>query len=131
MIGVDTNVLVRYFMRDDPSQSASAIAFIDSLARGNKGFVSLVVVVELVWVLNYVFRLKRMEVRTVLGKLMTMRVLKVERNIQCLCALRMFNVSAADFADCLIVCVAKQAGCSQLVTFDRKAAKLPGAIYIG
>lgn len=115
MIGVDTNVLVRYFMQDDPDQSAAAIAFIDSFSRGNKGFVSLVVVVELVWVLNYVFRLKRMEVRTVLGKLMTMPVLKVERSIQCLRALRMFNVSAADFADCLIVCVATQAGCSQLV----------------
>lgn len=131
MIGVDTSVLVRYFMRDDPGQSATAIAFIDSLARKNRGFVSLVVVVELVWVLSYVFQLKRMEVRSVLGKLMIMPGVKVERSTQCIRALRLFDASAADFADCLIICVATQAGCAQLVTFDRKAAKLPGAMYIG
>lgn len=131
MIGIDTNVLVRYFMLDDAHQSAKAAAFINSLSSSNKGFVSLVVLVELVWVLSYVFQLKRRDVRTTLGKLIAMPELKVEGSVQCLQALRLFDVSTADFADCLIICVAKRARCSELVTFDRKAARLPGAIYIG
>lgn len=131
MIGLDTNVLLRYFMQDDVQQSDQAEALIDTLSHTEQGFVNLVVVAELVWVLSYIFQLGRGELHAVLIRLANMPELKVEKSTHVLQALRRFKSSSADLADCLIVSIAKGAGCSRTATFDRKAAKLPGAFYIG
>ncbi|MYM23651.1 PIN domain-containing protein [Duganella sp. FT135W] len=131
MIGLDTNVLLRYFMQDDIRQSAKAGRLINSLSRTEQGFVSLVVVAELVWALSYGFQLDRGELHAVLVQLVNMPELKVEKTAQVLQALRQFKVSSVDLADCLIIGIAKNAGCSRTATFDRKAARLPGAFYIG
>lgn len=130
MIGLDTNVLLRYFVQDDIRQSACAETLIHNLSLSNQGFVSLVVVVELVWALHYVFRLERCDVHAILNQLANIPEIKVEKDAQFLGALRLFSTSSADFADCLIISIAKRAGCSYTVTFDRKAAKLPGARYM-
>lgn len=125
MIGLDTNVLLRYLMQDDPHQSAQATALIDTLSISNKGFVSLVVIAELVWALSYVFQLSRNEVSALLSSVARMPELRVEKVVVFLRALRLCNTTSADFADCLIAIVAKRAGSSHTATFDRKAAKLP------
>jgi len=130
MIGLDTNVLVRYFMQDDARQSAQAKALINSLSVSNRGFVSLVVVSEFVWVLSYVFQLSRNDVNEILGRLSRMPEFKLEKLVVFLRALRLCNTSSADFIDCLIFSVAKRAGCSHTATFDRKATKVPGVLRV-
>jgi predicted nucleic-acid-binding protein len=87
MIGLDTNVLLRYFMQDDTRQSSKAAALIETLSRSNQGFVSLVVIVELVWALSYTFQLERGEVRTMLKRLVNMPELKIEKAVHFLRAL--------------------------------------------
>jgi predicted nucleic-acid-binding protein len=130
MIGLDTNVLVRYLIQDDARQSAQAKDLIDSLSVSNKGFVSLVVISELVWVLSYVFQLSRSDVNEILGRLSRMPEFRLEKIVVFLRALHLCNTSSADFVDCLIVCSAKRAGCSHVATFDRKATKIPGMLRV-
>ena len=89
MIGLDTNVLVRYLIQDDARQSAQAKDLIDSLSVSNKGFVSLVVISELVWVLSYVFQLSRSDVNEVLGRLARMPEFRLEKIVVFLRALHL------------------------------------------
>lgn len=126
MVGLDTNILVRFFMRDDELQSRQAAVLIDSLSAEEQGFVSFVAVAELTWVLQYVFQLPKDQLITVLAKIPSMPVFKLEDLAVFLRALRLCHGSNAEFVDCLIEGVAERAGCSQTWTFDRKASRLPG-----
>lgn len=89
MIGLDTNVLLRYFMQDDVRQSAYAETLIRTLSLSNKGFISLVVLVELVWVLHYAFQLGRYDVHTILSQLVNMPEIKIQNAVHFLRALRL------------------------------------------
>ncbi len=122
MIGLDTNVLVRYLTHDDPVQTAAAVKVIGSLLPDAPGFVSLVVIAELVWVLEAAYQFKKKEVEQVLETLLRSRELVVERAEIAWLALRKFNASRADFFDCLIERSGHAAECQHTVTFDRKAA---------
>jgi predicted nucleic-acid-binding protein len=126
MIGLDTNVLVRYIMQDDPKQSPKASLLIDALDDTNRGFVSLVSVVELVWVLSSCYDLSRGQITQALDVMLRTRQFAVEQSEQVLRALRVFAAGKADFADCLIERSAAQAGCDKTVTFDVGAAKYAG-----
>ena len=130
MIGLDTNVLVRYIMQDDPKQSPKASELIDALDDMNRGFVSLVSVVELVWVLSACYDLKREQIAQALDVMLRTRQFAVEQTEQVLRALRVFVSSKADFADCLIERSAAQAGCEKTLTFDVGAAKHAGMSLI-
>ncbi|WP_070358413.1 PIN domain-containing protein [Duganella sp. HH105] len=126
MVGIDTNVLVRFFMRDDELQSRQAAALMDSFSAKEQGFVSFVVVAELVWVLQYVFQLQKSQVVSVLLKLASMPAIRLENMAIFLHALQLCNNTSVDFVDCLISGVAIHAGCACTMTFDRKSAKVPG-----
>ena len=126
MIGLDTNVLVRYIMQDDPKQCDKANRLIESLDADNPGFVSLVSVVELYWVLTSCYELTDTQVRQTLETMLRSRQLVMDRADQVLRALRLFGQGKADFADCLIASVAASAGCTRTMTFDAKAARHPG-----
>ena len=126
MIGLDTNVLVRYLTQDDPVQSARASDLIESLTTLSPGFVSLVSVVELVWVLQSCYQSAKSEVVVVLETLLRTRELTVEHAETLWQALRRFTASTADFADCLIERCAHAAGCEYTATFDLNAAKAAG-----
>ena len=102
MIGLDTNVLVRYVTQDDPVQSAKASDLIESLNTLSPGFVSLVSVVELVWVLQSCYQSAKSDVVMVLETLLRTRELTIEHAETLWQALRRFTASKADFADCLI-----------------------------
>ena len=130
MIGLDTNVLVRYIMQDDVKQSPKATKLIDSLAVEAPGFVSLVSVVELWWVLSSSYGLSREQVAEALELLLRSKEIVVDRSDQVLKALRVFKVSTADFADCLIERSAASDGCDRTVTFDVRAAKTAGMTLI-
>src|ERR1700686_3317186 len=102
MIGLDTNIVVRYLTHDDPSQATAAVTVIDSLSSDSPGFLSLIVIAELVWVLEDSYRFKKKEIERVLETLLRSKELVLERAEIVSQALRKFSASRADFADCLI-----------------------------
>jgi len=130
MIGLDTNVLVRYVMQDDAKQAAKAAKLIESLTVDAPGFVSLVSVVELGWVLSSCYDLTRDQVAQAFEALLRTKELVIDRADQVLKALRVFKASSADFADCLIERTAASAGCDRTMTFDVGAAKVAGMTLI-
>ncbi|WP_395668394.1 PIN domain-containing protein [Rhodoferax sp.] len=130
MIGLDTNVLVRYIMQDDPEQSAKASLLIESLDRDRPGFISTVAVVELYWVLTASYALTGQQVAQALDAILRTKQFVVERADQVTRALRLFNQGGADFADCLIGSAATAAGCDSTMTFDVKASKHAGMTLI-
>ena len=131
MIGLDTNVMVRYIMQDDPVQAAQATALIETLNETQPGFISLVSVVELVWVLGSCFSLQRAQLVVALEALLQTRELVVERADVVWRAVRLFRDSNGDFADCLIGRLAAAAGCERTVTFDKGAVRHCGMELVG
>ena len=121
MIGIDTNVLVRYLTHDDSTQTAAAMKMVDALSFESPGFLSLIVIAELVWVLAISYRCKKKEIEQVLENLLRTRELVIERADIVSQALRMFRGGQADFADCLIERSGRASGCNYTVTFDWKA----------
>lgn len=131
MIGLDTNVVVRYIMQDDPKQARLASNLIEKLTVEEPGFVPLVSVIELVWVLSSSFELARVQITSVLEILLQTKEIQVERAEVVWRALRVYRDSSADFADCLIERSAAAAGCLRTMTFDRGAAKNCSMILMG
>jgi predicted nucleic-acid-binding protein len=123
VIGLDTNVLVRYVMQDDPRQSPRATRLTDSLNPEAPGFVPLVVLVELVWVLKGNYGLDRSQVASVLETLLRSKELVIDRADVVTQALQRYANGGADFADALIERTATAAGCATTMTFDQGAAK--------
>jgi predicted nucleic-acid-binding protein len=123
MIGLDTNVLVRYIMQDDVRQSALANSLIDSLTAESPGYVALVSVVEIAWVLGSAYDLDRAQLVQAFEGLLRTKELVIESAETVWKAVRSFQSSNADFADCLIERAAAVAGCEKTVTFDPAAAK--------
>ena len=130
MIGLDTNVLVRYIMQDDPKQSPKASRLIEGLTAAEPGFVPLVSIVKLVWVLSSAYSLDRQQVSAALDLLLRSKEIVLDRADQVLQAQRRFNSGGADFADCLIERVAHGAGCTMTMTFDVAAVKSAGMTLI-
>jgi predicted nucleic-acid-binding protein len=126
MIGLDTNILVRYITRDDSSQAVAAAKIIDTLSSKLPGFLSLVVIVELVWVLQFSYRFTKDEIAQVIDKLLRSKELVVERAEIVAQALRKFQAGRADFADYVIERCASAAGCDHTFTFDQRAAGVSG-----
>jgi predicted nucleic-acid-binding protein len=127
VIGVDTNVLVRYFTQDDPRQSPLAKRFInDTLTREAPGYVNLVTLAETVWVLRRVYGIERHEAAEVIATLLAGAQLQIDRRATVRQALQDYSAGGADFADCLIARLNAEAGCKRTVTFDRKAARHAG-----
>ena len=123
MIGLDTNVLVRYVMQDDPRQSPRATRLIEALSADEPGFVPVVALVELVWVLAGSYALDRAQVATVLDTLLRSKELVVDRAELVTQALNRYSAAGADFADALIERIAAAAGCSATMSFDAGAVK--------
>jgi predicted nucleic-acid-binding protein len=126
MLGLDTNVLVRYIMQDDAKQSAKATQLVESLTPQTPGFISTVALVELVWVLSGAYGLTREEQAHAIELLLRTKEIVVDRADQAIRALRQFNTTSADFADCLIERAGASAGCGQTLTFDVGASKHAG-----
>jgi hypothetical protein len=126
MIGLDTNVLIRYIAQDDKKQSALATNLINSLTKESPGFITLVSVIELVWVMQSCYKSTKMEVVKILETLIATRELIIENTETVIRATRVFSSSRADFSDCLIERSANKAGCEYSVTFDENAIKHAG-----
>jgi predicted nucleic-acid-binding protein len=126
MIGLDTSVLVRFITHDHPVQTQAAIEVMNSLTSEQPGFISLVVIVELAWVLESSFRFTRSELANGLEALLRSRELIIERPELVWQALRDFRTSRVDYSDCLIERCGRAAGCKYTVTFDLRAASKDG-----
>jgi predicted nucleic-acid-binding protein len=130
VIGLDTNILVRYIMQDDVKQSALATRIVESLTADSPGYIPLVAIVELAWVLSSAYELSRSQLTEAFEALLRTKELVVERGETVWKGLRLFQRSTGDFADCLIVCSAESAGCAKTMTFDRGASKNGGMTVV-
>ena len=130
MIGLDTNVLVRYLTQDDPGQSAQANQIIEGqLTPRNPGFISSIVLVEVVWVLETCYDQSQSAIQEVIGGLLTTRQLLIDEADLVYRALKRFSSGNANFSDALIAVISENRGCNSTLTFDKKA-KSVGMMYI-
>ena len=123
MIGLDTNVLVRYLVQDEPHQARLATRLIESCNADNPGYVCLPVLIELVWVLGGAYGYARRDIAEVLQELLTVAELRIEQPDQARQALEAYAAGAADFADYLLGVLNAAQGCKTTYTFDKRAAK--------
>ena len=127
MIGLDTNVLVRYLTQDDAVQSPKATKIIEGqLTEANPGFVSVVAMVEMVWVLDRAYGFAAWEIAAALERMLQIEVLVVENEQEVFSAMFALKQGRGSFADALIVELGARAGCIHTLSFDNKAVRLPG-----
>jgi predicted nucleic-acid-binding protein len=127
MIGLDTNVLVRYLAQDDPVQSARATAVIErQLTEQDPGFVSIVAMVETVWVLDRAYGLTSDQIAAAVERMLQIDVLVVEHEQEVFTAMVALKRGRGSFADAIIAALGTKAGCFRTLTFDRKALRLAG-----
>ena len=141
MIGLDSNVLVRYLAQDEPRQSARATQLIEhELDERTPGYISVVVLVETCGVLERLYGATPAELHATVRDLLDTRQFSVEHRAEVARALdrlsgrstgiRTGTATNGDFADALIAELGISAGCTRVVTFDRKAAKLGMALLL-
>jgi len=123
--GLDTNVLVRYLVQDDPAQSQRASHLIESAAgEGEQLYIASVIMCELVWVLESSYGVKKAELLAVLDKLLATRQFEIEHRHCARAALEDYRAGQADFSDGLIGRINRAAGCESTFSFDRTAGAL-------
>jgi predicted nucleic-acid-binding protein len=131
MLGIDTNVLVRYLVRDDQSQFERARRLIHrEVNTGEPVLVSLLVLLELEWVLRSRYELAKPDIVAVLSSLLQTVELAFEDEPSVEHAIYSWKNSLAEFADCLIDARNRRLCCRATATFDRKALKLAGFIEV-
>jgi predicted nucleic-acid-binding protein len=125
VIGLDTNVLVRYLAQDDPIQSAQATQFIErQLTEARPGFISLVAMVETVWVLDRVYGLSNHEIAAAVERILQADTLFVQNEQEAFSAMIALKSGAGSFSDALIGALGEWAGCTATLSFDRKTKRL-------
>lgn len=131
MLGIDTNVLVRFLVRDDEAQFERARKLIRrEVAAGRRVFVSQLVLLETEWVLRSRYGLPKMAIITAISGLLDATDVQFEDEPAIEEALFVWKDSAAGFADCLIGAQNRRLGCRVTASFDVKASKLPGFIAV-
>ncbi|HEY6420879.1 MAG TPA: type II toxin-antitoxin system VapC family toxin [Candidatus Binataceae bacterium] len=126
MKALDTNVLLRYLLRDDPAQARTAKSFIDRECSAEApGFINRIVLCETVWVLERGYSYSRDAVYEVLGNLLLAQQLAIEDRDEALAALREYR-EGADFSDSMIAAINRRLGCEYTATFDQKAGRREG-----
>ena len=127
MIGLHTNILVRYLAQDDRAQSAKATEILEGrLTEKNPGFVSVVAMVETVWALDRTYGFTAQEIATAVERLLQIEVLVVENEQEVFSAMVALKQGRGSFADALIAELGARVGCTRTLTFDQKAVRLSG-----
>jgi predicted nucleic-acid-binding protein len=127
MVGLDTNVIVRYLTQDDPVQSRLAANLIEKrLTVEEPGFVSIVAMVETVWVLDRSYGLTGVEQAAAIERMLQVDVLHIQHEQEVFTAMVAVKQGRGSFADALIAELAARAGCDHTVTFDQRALRLAG-----
>ena len=127
MLGIDTNVLVRFLVRDHETQFRKAQRLIQrEVGAGQPVFVSLLVLLETEWVLRSRYQLQKPAIVATLSALLDATGIQLEDEAAIEEALYLWKDSTVEFADCLIGAHNRRRGCRATATFDAKAVKLPG-----
>lgn len=121
MKALDTNVLVRYLVQDNPAQSAKANEIVE---REESLFLNCIVLCELVWVLESAYQYEREVIADVLEKILITKQFEIDGKEEAWMALSDYDSSRADFADCLIGRRNLSMGCETTVSFDKRASQL-------
>ncbi len=127
MIGLDTNILVRFLTQDDPIQSPKATEVIErQLTEENRGFISVVAMVETAWVLDRAYGLSSRDIAAAIERMLQADVLLVDHEQEIFAAMIALKEGSGSFADALIAALGARAGCVHTLTFDQKALRLSG-----
>lgn len=122
MIGIDTNVLVRYLAEDDPSQTALAVDLIEnSISAEEPAFISLIVLVEVVWVFKGCYGRNRSDLCHLVRAILETKQFKIEQADTAYKALKLYENGNGDFSDALISSICSENECADVFTFDKKA----------
>ena len=130
MIALDTNVLIRYLVRDDAEQAAAARILLEGLTPDRPGFICREVSIEVVWVLERAYRFARDQIADVLLELLATDSLVFEAADDVSSTSYRYRQGGAGFADLMILAAAERAGARPLYTFDRGLARLDGAALV-
>jgi predicted nucleic-acid-binding protein len=131
MYGLDTNVLIRYLLRDDPVQAEQARATIESAVQsGEPVVICLLTMLESEWVLRSCASLDKRAVISTFRMLLETRDIRIEQEETLEEALYLYENNNTDFADCIMAARYARLGCSAMLTFDKKASQLPGVVTI-
>lgn len=130
MIALDTNVLIRYLVRDVLDQAEAARALLEGLTPEAPGYVSREVTIETAWVLERSYGFSRQQIADILEELTATESLIVEAGDDVASAALRFRQGGADFADLMILAAAERAGASFLYTFDRTLARMDGTVLM-
>jgi predicted nucleic-acid-binding protein len=132
MIGLDTNVILRYLLQDDPTQSRVVNrVFERQLSEEDPGFISLATILEIVWVLRSLLKQSPSQIAGHIEHLLAADSLEIQNEQQVFEAAFALRSGDAEFEDALIGALNAWAGCSATLTFDRKASRLPHFQVIG
>lgn len=132
MIGLDTNVLVRYLAQDDETQTALANRLIETVcSEENPGFIGHIVLCELTWVLKSGYKVPKSDILRIIKQLLETKQLAIQEPQLIWAALKLYENSNIDFADAVIVAIHRMQGCSKTFTFDKRIGKLPDVIDLG
>ena len=127
MIGIDTNILVRYITQDDELQSGIATEFIENYcSHGNTIFVNHLVICELVWVLKKCYKLSKPKTINVIQNILQISQFSIENAQVIWQALTDYKKGSADFADYVVGRTNIFNKCDETITFDKKASKSRG-----
>jgi predicted nucleic-acid-binding protein len=126
VIGVDTNVLLRFLTADDPVQSPAAKAFLEERTGEDPAYVSLVCLLETVWTLRAGYGQDKEAVNSIVATLAAQDNIVLQDADAVREALGVARATSADFPDALLVALGRKAACRHCVTFDRRAGRIPG-----
>lgn len=131
MMGLDTNIVLRYLLQDDAVQSGKVNRLVDGLSPDQPGFINVATVLEIVWVLRSLFKLTPAEISTQVEQLLATDVFQVQNEQQVFQAAFALKRGLGEFEDALIGALNAWAGCSESVTFDRGTSRLPHFRVLG
>lgn len=132
MIGLDTNVLVRFFTQDDPVQFRQAQTFIqDELSADEPGYINLVVLAEFAWTLARAYKFTKDEIAGAIEALLGAAEISIQYQEAVAGALSLCETENIDFVDALIAVVNRDAGCRETRTFDVRLASSNAATLLG
>ena len=131
MLGIDTNVLVRFLVQDDDTQFEKARRLIKrEVSAGRRVFVNQLMLLETEWVLRSRYSVQKTQIIEAISALLDADDFQFEDEPSIEEALFIWKESTADFADCLIGAKNRRLGCRATASFDTKASKVPGFVAI-
>jgi predicted nucleic-acid-binding protein len=127
MTGLDTNILIRFIVKDDPIQSAQVRHLIERrLTERNPGFVSIATILETVWVLESFYKQSSHQVADAVRQILEVETFIVQNEQEVFTAMAILRSGEGSFEDALIAALGTWAGCTRTLTFDRKATRIKG-----